>query len=257
MQPEIDLFGIPIKTFGLCFALAFLASGALLTRRFRELRWPADHAAEALLAALVGGLVGARLYWVIDAYDPDKDGGILDSLFGGAGLTWYGGALGGTLAVLAWAKWRRHFNVTMLGAAAPALALGYAIGRVGCQISGDGDYGKASDLPWAMAYPDGVVPTNEQVQPTPIYETLAMGLAALVLWQLRDRLKPAALFGLYLVFAGVERFVVEFWRHNSETAAGLTTAQLTSVAMLVVGATVLAVSHRSGGGPAAPAGHPA
>lgn len=256
MQPEIDLFGIPIKTFGLCFALAFLASGALLTRRFRELRWPADHAAEALLAALVGGLVGARLYWVIDSYDSKKDGGLLDSLFGGAGLTWYGGALGGALAVLAWAKWRKHLNLTLLGASAPALALGYAIGRVGCQVSGDGDYGRASDLPWAMAYPDGVVPTNQEVQPTPIYETLAMGLAALVLWQLRDRLRPAALFGLYLVFAGVERFVVEFWRHNPETAAGLTTAQLTSVAMLVAGAAVL-LATRARGGPAAPVQRPA
>jgi len=239
VQPEIDLLGLSLKTFGICFALAFLASGALLTRRFRELRWPADHAAEALMAALVGGLVGARLYWVIDAYDPDQDGSVLSSLFGGAGLTWYGGALGGALAVLAWARWRGHLEAALLGAVAPCLALGYAIGRVGCQVSGDGDYGKPSDLPWAMAYPDGVVPTREEVQPTPIYETLWMGLAALVLWQLRDRLRPGALFALYLVLAGSERLVVEFWRHNEATLAGLTTAQLTSLAMIVAGGAAL------------------
>ncbi len=241
MQPEIDLLGLSLKTFGICFALAFLASGALLSRRFRELRWPADQATEALLAALVGGLVGARLYWVIDAYDPDTDGSVLSSLFGGSGLTWYGGAIGGALAVLAWAAWRGRMNAQLLGATAPALALGYAIGRVGCQVSGDGDYGKPSDLPWAMAYPDGVVPTREEVQPTPIYETLAMGIAALVLWQLRDRLRPGALFALYLVLAGAERLVVEFWRHNPDTALGLTTAQLTSVAMIVGGGVALAI----------------
>ena len=72
-----------------------------------------------------------------------------------------------------------------------ALALGYAIGRIGCQLSGDGDYGIASSLPWAMAYPDGTVPTTTEVHPTPVYETLAMGLIALYLWRIRDRVSPA------------------------------------------------------------------
>lgn len=246
MQPEIDLLGLPIKTFGLCFALAFLAAGALLTRRFRELRWPAEQATEALLAALVGGLVGARAYWVVDNWSEAQDD-LVGSLFGGAGLTWYGGALGGALAVLAWAWWRGRLELRFLDAAAPALALGYAIGRVGCQVSGDGDYGKASDLPWAMAYPNGVVPTDEVVQPTPIYETLWMGLGALVLWQLRDRVPKLALFGLYLVLAGVERFVVEFWRHNPEGGLGLTAAQLTSIGLMAAGTVVLAVAYRRGG----------
>nr|WP_282600030.1 prolipoprotein diacylglyceryl transferase family protein [Patulibacter sp. SYSU D01012] len=236
---------MPIKTFGLCFALAFLAAGALLTRRFRELRWPAEQATEALLAALVGGLVGARAYWVVDNWS-EAQGDLVGSLFGGAGLTWYGGALGGALAVLAWAAWRGRLDLRLLDAVAPSLAVGYAIGRVGCQVSGDGDYGKASDLPWAMAYPNGVVPTDEVVQPTPIYETLWMGLAALVLWQLRDRLPRLALFGLYLVLAGSERFVVEFWRHNPEGSLGLTAAQITSVGLMVAGAAALVLAYRRG-----------
>lgn len=239
MQPEIDLLGLPVKTFGLCFALAFLAAGAILTRRFKELRWPADQATEALLAALVGGLVGARVYWLLDNWD-EASGDVLGSIFGGSGLTWYGGAMGGAVAVLLWARWRGRLNLSLLDASAPALALGYAIGRVGCQVSGDGDYGRPSDVPWAMAYPNGVVPTDEVVQPTPIYETLGMGLAALVLWQLRDRLPPAALFGLYLVFAGTERFVVEFWRRNPDADLGLTSAQITSLIMLVAGLLVVA-----------------
>jgi phosphatidylglycerol:prolipoprotein diacylglycerol transferase len=119
------------------------------------------------------------------------------------------------------------------------LAVGYAIGRVGCQLSGDGDYGIASDLPWAMAYPDGTVPTTESVHPTPVYETLAMGLAGLFLWRLRDRVAPGVLFGLYLVIAGIERFLVEFVRRNEEVVAGLTQAQLIALAMLALGAGIL------------------
>jgi phosphatidylglycerol:prolipoprotein diacylglycerol transferase len=249
VQPEIDLLGLPVKTFGLCFALAFLCAGAILARRFKELRWPADQATEALLAALVGGLVGARVYWLLDNWD-EASGDWFGSIFGGSGLTWYGGALGGAIAVLLWARWRGRLSLALLDASAPALALGYAIGRVGCQVSGDGDYGRPSDVPWAMAYPDGAVPTDEVVQPTPIYETLGMGLAALVLWQLRDRLPPAALFGLYLVFAGTERFVVEFWRRNPDADLGLTSAQITSLVMLVAGLVVVAWRLR---GPRTPA----
>jgi phosphatidylglycerol:prolipoprotein diacylglycerol transferase len=133
----------------------------------------------------------------------------------------------------------------VLDLCAPALALGYAGGRVGCQVAGDGDYGRPWDGPWAMAYPHGAVPTDVKVHPTPIYESLAMGLAALVLWRLRDRLAPGRLFALYLVFAGVERFLVEFIRRNTDVALGLTLAQLVSVAMFVAGAVWFARSPRA------------
>jgi phosphatidylglycerol:prolipoprotein diacylglycerol transferase len=110
---------------------------------------------------------------------------------------------------------------------------------VGCQLSGDGDYGEASDLPWAMAYPEGTVATTEEVHPTPVYETVAMGLVALVLWRMRDRFAPGVLFGLYLILAGFERFLVEFIRRNDAVAAGLTLAQLVSIAMVAGGAALL------------------
>ena len=119
-----------------------------------------------------------------------------------SGLVWYGGAIGGALAVLLWAWYRGFLGLALLDLAAPALALGYAIGRCGCQLSGDGDYGKAWDGPWAMSYPDGTVPTDETVHPTPVYETLAMGLGAWLLWQLRDRFRAGVLFAIYLVYAG-------------------------------------------------------
>ena len=122
--------------------------------------------------------------------------------------------------MLAWAAWRGMLNLRLLDICAPALALGYAIGRIGCQLSGDGDYGKAWDGPWAMAYPDGTVPTDTPVHPTPIYETLAMGLVAWVLWRSRDRAAARARVRLYLVLAGLERFLVEFLRRNDAVAAG-------------------------------------
>jgi phosphatidylglycerol:prolipoprotein diacylglycerol transferase len=247
MQPEIDIFGLSLKTFGLMFAFGFLAAGAVITRRLRELGKPEEWAYEIVFAALLGGLVGARLYWAaqhVSQVTADPIGG----LFGGTGLVWYGGALGGAAAVLAWARWRGFWNVALLDLCAVPLALGYAIGRVGCQISGDGDYGKPWDGPWAMAYPDGVVPTTEKVHPTPVYETLTMVLVAWVLWRLRDRLRPGALFALYLVLAGIERFLVEFLRRNAEAFAGLTAPQLESLAMMALGGLwLLLVARRRGG----------
>ena len=234
MQPEIDLGPIELQTFGLSFAFAFLAAGALVGRRFVELGRPPDWAYEMGFAALIGGVVGSRIDYLIQNYD-DLSEDLLGNIFSGTGLVWFGGLLGGALGVLIWARWRGYVGTQLLDVAAPALALGYAIGRVGCQVSGDGDYGVASSLPWAMAYPEGTVPTTEEVHPTPVYETLAMGLVAFVLWRLRDRLRPGALFALYLVLAGVERLLVEFVRRNDEVAAGLTLAQLVSVAMIAGG----------------------
>lgn len=234
MQPEIDLFGIPIKTFGLAFAFAFLACGLIAHRRLRELGKPGDWAYEVMFAALLGGLVGARVDYIIQNYDSVK-GDLLGNIFSGTGLVFIGGVIGGAVAVSLWARWRGLLDARLLDMAAPAIALGYAIGRIGCQVSGDGDYGIASSLPWAMAYPDGAVPTTTEVHPTPIYETLAMGLAAWWLWRMRDHVRPGMLMPLYLVIAGIERFLVEFIRRNDEVALGLTTPQIESLIALVAG----------------------
>ena len=243
MLPSIDTGLVELKTFGMLFALAFIAIGLLLARRLHELGKPVDWAYEIAFVALLGGLIGARLYYVVQNYDDVRDD-LVGGLLGGSGLVWYGGAIGGALAVVAWARWRGMLGLGLLDLCAPGLALGYAVGRVGCQVSGDGDYGKAWDGPWAMAYPDGEVPTDETVHPTPIYETLAMGLGALVLWHLRDRFAPGVLFALYLVFAGVERFLVEFLRRNAEAVAGLTVPQLESLVLVAVGAAWLAIAAR-------------
>jgi phosphatidylglycerol---prolipoprotein diacylglyceryl transferase len=248
MKPEIHLIGISIKTFGVMFALGFAACGLVMARRLRELGKPVDWAYEIVFAALLGGIVGARGYYLIEKYDTVKND-LLGSVFSGSGLVWYGGAIGGAIAVIAWMRWRQVLELRMLDACATALSLGYAIGRIGCQVSGDGDYGIRSNLPWAMGYPHGTVPTppGVRVQPTPIYETVTMSLLALVLWRLRDRLRPGVIFALYLLGSGLERLLVEFIRRNAEVFAGLTAPQLESVGAMVVGLVWLAVLLRRGG----------
>jgi phosphatidylglycerol---prolipoprotein diacylglyceryl transferase len=239
VQPTIHLGPLTLQTFGIAFALAFLASGAVVWRRLRELGRPPDWAYELLFAAFAGGIVGSRVDYIAQNFDR-VSGDLLGAIFSGSGLVWFGGFVGGALGAFAWAWWRDYLRLELLDVAAPGLALGYAVGRVGCQLSGDGDYGVPSSLPWAMAYPRGTVPTPVAVHPTPIYETLAMGLVALVLWRLRDRLAPGRLFALYLVLAGVERLLVEFVRRNDDLALGLTLPQLISVAMILAGGAWLA-----------------
>jgi phosphatidylglycerol---prolipoprotein diacylglyceryl transferase len=242
VQPELEIFGITLQTFGLMLGLAFVVCGILAARYLEEIGKPVDWAYEFVFAALVGGIAGARLWWVVENWDSAKDD-VFSSLFSGSGLVFYGGALGGAIAVLAW-SWRRGWldGRTFDMGAAP-LAAGYAIGRIGCQLAGDGDYGIPWDGPWAMAYPDGTVPTDVPVHPTPVYETIAMGIVCVLLWRWRHRFRPGTLFALWAVFAGVERFLVEFIRRNDEVFAGLTQPQLISIAMVAAGGAWIA-SHR-------------
>src|SRR4051794_5094504 len=253
MQPELHIGPLTLQTFGLMMGLAFVVAGWIVARRLKELGKPVDWAYELVFAALIGGIVGSRLDFVFENWDQVSDD-LLGNLFSGSGLIWYGGAVGGTIGGGLWARWRGMLNLTLLDICAPALAIGYAIGRIGCQLSGDGDYGIPWDGPWAMAYPHGTVATDVAVHPTPVYETLAMGLVTYALWRLRTRFQPGLLFALYLVLAGTERFLVEFIRRNDDVALGLTQAQWLSVAMILAGGVWLAVKARRGqlrAGPAA------
>jgi phosphatidylglycerol---prolipoprotein diacylglyceryl transferase len=229
--PDFDVLGVSLKTFGIFFALNFVAWGAVAARRLKELGRPEEWAYEMVLVAVAGGIVGAKLYYVIQHGAEFSFSGLVS----GSGLVWYGGLFGGVALMLVWAQWRGFRNLHLCDIAGICIPLGYAIGRIGCQVSGDGDYGTASGLPWAMAYPDGTIPTTTEVHPTPIYETFAMGLVALGLWHLRDRVRPGIIFALYLVVAGLERFLIEFIRRNEEVLAGLTQPQLIALAMIAAG----------------------
>src|SRR4051794_31190974 len=192
-----------------------------------------------IFAGLIGGLVGARANYLVQNWDKVSHD-LLGNLFSGSGLVWLGGLAGGAIGVVIWGYRRNWLGLGLLDVAAVPLSLGYAIGRIGCQVSGDGDYGIKSDLPWAMPYPKGTVPTTTDVHPTPVYETLAMGTIALVLWNLRDRFRPGVLFALYLVLSGAERVLIEFIRRNDDLALGLTLPQWISLAMIAAGGVWLA-----------------
>lgn len=256
MKPELHVLGLSIKTFGLAFAFAFVASGVLILKRLRELGKPPDWAYEMVFSALVGGIVGARGYYLVQHFSMVKHD-LIGSTFSGSGLVWYGGLLGGAIAVLLWA-WRRGWlGRQLLDASAPSLAIGYAVGRIGCQISGDGDYGKPFHGLTAMGYPHGTLatPPGITVYPTPIYETVAMSLVTWILWRTRDHARPGMVFALYLLLSGIERLLIEFIRRNAEVVAGLTAPQLESIGIVLAGAAWLAIVARRSGGPftAAPA----
>ncbi len=228
MLPEIDIFGFQLQTFGLMLALALTSSGVLVAKRLKEIGLPVDWVYEMMFCAGAGGILGAKIWYVIEKGDPG-------SLLSGTGLVFYGGAIGGALAVMAYARYRGFLDYRLFDMGAPALAIGYAVGRLGCQLAGDGDYGIPSDLPWAMAYPDGTVPTTDQVHPTPIYEFLVMSAVTWWLWSRRDKARPGSLIGWWAVLAGTERLLVEFIRRNDDIVGPFSLAQFVSVIMIVAG----------------------
>jgi phosphatidylglycerol:prolipoprotein diacylglycerol transferase len=229
----VEIGPFTLHSFGLLAALALILPACFVGLDLRDRGRDSVLAWEIAVGAGIGGFIGARVNYLIT--NPDQGG-----LFSSTGLVWYGGIVGGAIGVIAVSLWRRFPVGLVANTAAPALALGYAIGRIGCQLSGDGDYGSASSLPWAMSYPDGEVPTTELVHPTPLYESVAMLVVFWLLWRLRSRFdRPWALFGVWCILGGVERFLVEFIRRNDAAVAGLTTAQLISLGLVALGAAIL------------------
>ena len=233
----LEIGPLTIASFGTMVAIGFLTAMLILKKDFARKGIDPEMGSSLITAAMVGGLVGAKLYFVVFELPPTQTWGELArGIFSGSGLTWYGGFIVATGAVI----WTIRRNGVPLWSAADsigmALAAGYAIGRIGCQLAGDGDYGVPTDLPWAMAYPDGVVPTFEKVHPAPVYETLMGGGIFALLWGLRARPWPTGLsFCFYLMLSGVARFAVEIIRINPKVLAGLSGAQLISLALVAIG----------------------
>src|SRR6202795_76655 len=164
--------------------------------------------AEAIIGITgLSGLAGSRLYHLLETpaeffRDP------WPQLFSTLGFAFFGAVIGGFLALLYLARRFKIPTLLMLDAASPAGALGYGIGRIGCLISGDGDYGIPTSLPWGMSFPNGLVPTTERVHPTPIYEFLAALVIVYFLWRLglrviKEKWPAGRVFAWYLIFTGV------------------------------------------------------
>ena len=206
-----SVFSVPIgiHSYGVMLATAFITCSLMMQRELNQRGFQGDIATTIVVAGAIGGIIGAKIYFIF------LDGKIeMSEIFSPSGLVWYGGLIGGSAA----AAWVIHRSpnpflptVDIMG---PLVLLGYGIGRIGCLLAGDGDYGPPSDLPWAMAFPNGTVPTNELVHPTPIYETLMSVTFFGILWSQRRRFASiqGLLFGASLVALAVERFIAEFWR---------------------------------------------
>jgi phosphatidylglycerol:prolipoprotein diacylglycerol transferase len=156
-------------------------------------------------------------------------------MLGGSGFVWYGGLIGGVAAVFVICRRHKLPLGTVAGEMAMPLSVAYGIGRIGCFLAGDGTYGKPSDLPWAVAFPNGVVPTDVTVHPTQLYETAAAFAIAGILWALGRSWRPEAVFGAYLTLSGLARLLVEFLRINPQVLFGLSEAQLFGIASMIAG----------------------
>jgi len=237
MFPEILKIGpITIYSYGLMAALGFLLCGYLLERELIRIGHKKELAGSIIIAAIIGGIVGSKIYYLIQNPALVKQD-FWGTVFSGAGLVWYGGVIGGFLAVTWWIRKKGLPFLVAGDLITPLLLLGQGIGRIGCFLSGDGCYGPPSDVPWAMAFPNGVVPTTVPVHPTPLYDTILLVSLFLILWSIRKKnFKPGTLFGLFGVFLGTERFITEFWRTDPKYIFGiLSEAQFLSIILFIIG----------------------
>lgn len=216
--------------------VAAVVAAWVMDRGFKRANLSAD-AVSMVAVAVVAGIVGAKLWHVLDTPIEFHEEG-WRVLWDSAGFAWYGGLVFGILALVLQA-WRARIGLMrVLDLAAPAAAIGYGIGRIGCLLSGDGDYGIPTNLPWGMGFPNGLDPTppGVRVHPTPLYELAAALLIGWWLWVRGGKPRhTGAILGEYLVLSGMARFLVEFIRRNPRVLWGLSNAQLASLGSVVVG----------------------
>lgn len=230
-----SVFGVQIQSYGLSKAVAALVGAYLLGRAFQRIGYDKEQAHSLVLWAVLWGFAGAKIYFLAEHWQH-----FTWHLLGGSGFTWYGGLIGGTLAVLVFTRRHQLALGTVAGAMAMPLSVAYGIGRIGCFLAGDGTYGQPTDLPWGMAYPNGAVPVYVPVHPTELYEAAGAFAIAALLWALRRaRWEPVSVFGAYLALSGLARLLVEFVRINDPMVFGLTPPQLFGIVSLVLGCVLI------------------
>lgn len=262
MIPFLHFGSLTIPTFGLSVACAMLVAYFVLRADLarRGIADAQSGEAETLVASpCLAGFIGAKLYHLLESpaeffADP------WHLLLSPYGFAWFGGLLAGfaTFAFVAWRLVQRNAAegksisfLTILDAGSPAAAIGYGIGRIGCFLSGDGDYGIPTALPWGMSFPNGLVPTTARVHPTPIYELI---VACAIAWFLgrmgahsgtTQAGAPGKVFAMYLILTGVARFLVEFIRINPRSFFGLSNAQAAGALSALLGIALYAKLRQS------------
>jgi phosphatidylglycerol:prolipoprotein diacylglycerol transferase len=187
MIPDLFSIGpITLHSFGLMAMLGFLIPTLIMRGEFRRNTIDPDFASTVAVSAIIGGFIGARLYYLIEHWQ-DFLANPVSMIFSGAGLVWYGGFIGGAAGVIYIVRKNKLPVLSTVDLIAPLMMLGYAFGRGGCFLSGDGDYGPPSDLPWAMAFPKGIVPSDVPVHPTPLYNIAITMIFFAFIWKARMR----------------------------------------------------------------------
>jgi phosphatidylglycerol:prolipoprotein diacylglycerol transferase len=239
MVPYLHVGPLTLGTFGILVATGLLVAAFAISKDLRRRALDAD---PNVIVGCTGiaGLIGSRLYSLFET-PSEFFANPWPMLFSRMGFTWTGGVIGGFITLWLLARHYRIPLLRMLDVASPAAAIGYGIGRIGCLISGDGDYGTPTSLPWGMSFPNGIVPTTQRVHPTPIYEFLGAALIFWILWRIGARTMGDAhaigkVFAIYLLLTGIARFFVEFIRLNPRVLFGLTNAQVVSIVCVLLGA---------------------
>lgn len=272
MFPYINIGPVHLGTFGLLLWLAAVVATVVLHKNFVRNGVDAD-ALTVVAFVVIAGVIGAKTWHELQnipdlklamreiaapgwSHPLDVVGGFLHWFQ--AGFAWFGGLLAGII-VLMWMGAQAKpeglrgwlAGVRMLDLAAPAAAIGYGVGRIGCLTSGDGDYGIKTTLPWGVHMrPDALVPTKDLVQPTPVYEFLFALVLLWILWQLGRKYRPVGwLTGLYLVLSGIGRFLVEFVRINPKLYFGMSNAQVAALGSVVIGLVVMLIASAKKTGP--------
>ena len=232
MYPVLfEIGGFPITSFGAMLALAAIVALWIFRAELRRSGLP-ESGVDAAVAGVLGGVVGAKLLWVVEHLGTDAWTSLL---FSRGGLSWFGGFAGGVLAGAFVIHRQRLPLMATIAAATPALAVGHAIGRIGCLLVGD-DYGIPTDLPWGIAFPQGLPPTDVPVHPTMVYEAIALLPIAAVLFRLRRRrADDRSIVGAYLVMTAFTRFLIQWIRVYDPVIGPLGFAHLAALAAMAAG----------------------
>jgi len=236
MYPVLFRFGsFEITSFGVLVAVGALVGIGVFQRELRRAGLP-ESGVDAAIAGVLGGLLGAKLLWTAEHTGQEP---LANLLFSRGGMSWFGGLLGGVGAGVLMLRRRGVPVMAGLAAASPGLAIGHAIGRIGCFLVGD-DYGRPTDLPWGVAFPKGLPPTDIPVHPTQLYEmALLLPITWLLIHWRRNGVADRVVVGRYLVMVGVVRFAIEFIRVNEPVLGSFTLAQLISAAIAIAGTILL------------------
>ena len=248
MIPFIHIWFLNIKTFGLMAWVAAMVAALVMDRGFRRARVTVNgqgaDAISIVAITLVAGIIGAKLWHVLDSPSEFHYLGWA-VLWDTAGFAWFGGLVFGISALLFQGWWAKIGALRTLDLAAPAAAIGYGIGRIGCFLSGDGCYGIPIQpvhflffhfTPWGISFPKGIEPVFVPVYPTPLYELAAGLLIGGWLWWRGGKNPPTgAIVGQYLLLSGTARFLVEFLRRNPKVLWDLSNAQLASIGSVIAG----------------------